>query len=119
MSAIPWILIAVLIMLILLGVIAIYVLKGKKRPTDYYSLFTIGIIWFIIGIPLENSILSILGLVFMITGLIHKKDWKKNHRKWKDLDKIEKKISTIIMIILGILVLAGLVVLLLVQKGLI
>ena len=116
MVTIPWILVSVLVLIILLGVIVIFAFKGKKRPIDYYDLFKIGIIWVIIGIPLRNSVLWILGLIFMLVGLVHKKQWKKNHRKWKNLDKTEKKLSILIMIILGILVLAGLLVLLLTKK---
>ena len=110
---IPWILISIAVLILLLAVVAILIRKKHKTPPDYYNLFLIGMMWVVIGIPLKNHVLWSLGLVFMIAGLVHKKDWKKNRRRWKDMDKDERIIAMIIMIILGILVLLGFVALLL------
>ena len=105
----PWILIAVGILIILLGIAYIISVKKKKRPVDYYNFFIIGIIWAGAGIPLKNYALSVIGLIFMAVGLFNKDKWKKNRKRWKDLDKDEKKITIVIMIILLLLVIAGLV----------
>jgi len=105
--AMPWILIAIAVLIIILAVAAILIRKKTKTPPDYYNLFLIGLIWVVIGIPLKNNVLWMLGFVFMLAGLVHKKDWKKNRRRWKDLDKNERIISITIMVLLGILVLAG------------
>jgi len=110
---IPWILIAVAVLILLLAVAAIFIRKKHKTPPDYYNLFIIGMMWVVIGIPLKNNVLWMMGLVFMTAGLVHKKDWKKNRRRWKDMDKDERIISIIVMILLGVLVLLGFVVLLL------
>ena len=110
---IPWILISIAVLIIILAVAAILIRKKTKTPPDYYNLYIIGMVWFVIGIPLKNSVLWMMGLVFMIAGLVHKKDWKKNRRRWKDLDKDQRLIVAIIMILLGILVLAGFVLFLL------
>ncbi|MFC1728620.1 hypothetical protein ACFLZ7_04105 [Nanoarchaeota archaeon] len=115
MGTIPWILVSVLILVIILAVVAIYAKKKYKRPMDYYNLFIIGLVWFVIGIPLGNSVLWMLGLVFMIVGLSHKKEWKKNRRKWKDLKKGERKLVLGITIILSLLLIAGVAVLLLIK----
>lgn len=116
---IPWILIAVLIVLIIFGVLTFLLLRKKKRPVDYYSLFIIGVIWFIFGIASGNSMFWIMGLAFMVIGLINKDKWEKNRRRWDKMDKDEKRLMIIIMVILGLLVLAGLIFLLLVNKGII
>ena len=116
---IPWIMIVILVVLILLGMLFFYMCKGKKHKPDYYSLFTIGIIWVAIGIPLKNYVLLIMGIIFLIVGLVNKKKWKTNRRTWNDLNSKEKKIKLIAITILGVLVFLGLVVFFLVQKGII
>lgn len=107
--AIPWLLISVLILIIILAVVAIFLRKSHRRPIDYYNFFIIGSIWFVIGLPTGNFSLWAIGLVFIITSLMHKKDWNKNRRRWKDLSKKERNISLIITIILALLVLIGFV----------
>ncbi|MBW2977321.1 hypothetical protein KY331_00600 [Candidatus Woesearchaeota archaeon] len=110
---IPWILISIAVLLLLFAVVAILIRKKHKTPPDYYNLFIIGMMWVVIGIPLKNHVLWSMGFVFMIAGLVNKKDWKKNKRRWKDMDKDERLISIIVTILLGVLVLLGFVVLLL------
>ena len=111
--AVPWILISIAVLILVLAFVAVYIRRKKKTPPDYYNLFIIGMIWFAIGIPLGNLVLWMVGLVFMLAGLIHKKDWRKNKRRWKDLDRNERIISIIVSILLGILVVLGFLVLLL------
>ena len=83
--------ITILALLVLLGIVAIIVAKktkGKKRPTDYYALFIMGIVWFPFGILMwlmdKDSSLGIifiaLGAIYTAMGLAHKKDWAKNKR---------------------------------------
>ncbi len=115
MTSIPWILISVAVLIVLLAVIFIFALKkNKRREPDYFTFFILGIIWLGAGIPLginsNNWGFFIMGIAFMIIGLVNKDKWKKNHVRYKDLTPSEKKIKFWILIILGILVLAGLVV---------
>ena len=49
-----------------------------------------------------------MGLVFLGIGLANKDKWKKR-KTWADLPATDKKIKTTLIIILGILCLAGLV----------
>ncbi len=105
--AVPWLLISVAVLIIVLAAIAIFLRKSHRRPVDYYNFFIIGTIWFVIGLPTGNFSLWAIGLLFIITSLVHRKDWKKNRRRWKDLSKKEKNISLIITILLAILVAAG------------
>ena len=74
--------------------------RKHKAPVDYYTFFIIGIIWLPIGLATGNPSLWILGLVFMIVGLVHKDKWKKNHKPWNKLDKQEQKLRIIIIIAL-------------------
>lgn len=104
---IPWIFISIIVALILLGILMVFVFKKKKRPMDYYNLFIIGLIWSVIGIPLRNVPLSIVGIALLLVGLINVKKWKANRRRWKDLDKSDRKIVLWIMIILLVLALLG------------
>jgi len=104
---IPWLLIVILILILIFLVISIIMKAKYKRPTDYYSLFWMGIIWIVLGIPLQNFLLSGLGIVFMVAGLVNKKKWKQNKRDWKKLTNEEKKVTLIVLISLGILLLIG------------
>jgi uncharacterized membrane protein len=117
-GTIPWILISVLILIIVLGIVAIFVKRKHKRPTDYYSLFTIGIVWAIFGLFMtENSFFFMMGIVFMAVGISHKDEWKKNHIPWKKKSKEERDLMAAIMVILLILVVAAVAVLLLTKGG--
>jgi len=104
---IPWILVAIAVLLVVLAVVYFY--ARKKRPVDYYNLFIIGIIWTGVGIPLKNYALFVIGLILMGIGGFNHDKWKKNKKRWKDLSKKEKKITVLIMILLLLLVLAGFV----------
>jgi len=113
-----WILVAILVGIIILGVLAVFVVKnkGKKHEPDYYTFFIMGLIWVAFGIVFRDmSFFFIMGLAFMAIGLVNKDKWKKNHRTWKDKDSLEKKLFLIVMIILLVLVLAGLVAFLIVS----
>ncbi|MBW3022651.1 hypothetical protein KY308_00925 [Candidatus Woesearchaeota archaeon] len=109
MSAIPWILISVAVLLALFLVVFIFLRRKKKRPVDYFNLFLIGIIWLPMGVVFDNYFFTLVGVIFMAIGLVNYKKWKKNHLRYKDLTKEEQKLRMIILIILGILVVAGLV----------
>jgi len=111
----------ILVLLIILGIAAvIYIYKRpEKRKPDYHAFFVMGIVWLIIGIPLKMWGLSAIGLVFTIVGLANKKKWKENRKCWSDLTDKEKKFKMIIVIALGVLVLIGLAIYFLTEKGII
>jgi amino acid transporter len=79
----PWILWAILVLVIILAVVAFLAKKRKKRPIDYYTWFIIGFSWMILGIALNEYVFSIIGVVFMVFALRHRKDWQK-HVNWSD-----------------------------------
>ena len=74
----------------------------NKKPTDYYGLFKIGLVWVLFGIIMAvntpNYILLILGIIFMIAGLVNKNKWLKTKKKWQDYDELEKRIATITVV---------------------
>jgi len=125
-SSTPWILIAVAVLIVVLGIVAIFIKKKYKTPTDYYALFMIGLIWIIFGAfsffrykDYSFNGLFAIGIIFLMVGLVNKDKWKANHRTWNQLSPAEKKWKHIIIGILGFLVLAGLVVYLLTERGII
>lgn len=114
---IPWILIAIVILLILLAVIAVYMTSEKKREPNYYAFFWMGLIWLAIGLPMDNWPMWSLGLVFFIAGLVNKDKWEKNQVKWKDLNKKEKNVRLLIIAMLGAMVVAGLIAFLIMSEN--
>ena len=96
--------------------------KGKKYRPDYYSMFMMGIIWLPFGIIMSfvygdssmGYIFIALGIAYMAAGLIHKKDWKKNHKSWKQMTDKEKRIKMIILGTLSLLLLIGIIIFLLI-----
>ena len=104
---IPWILIAVSILLIVLLLIAFIYKRGERKEVDYYAIFTLGIIFTPVGIAVKNPGMWALGLVFMIIGLVNRDKWKQ--KKWSELSEKQKKDKTIAIIVLGILALVGVV----------
>lgn len=115
--AYPWIIISVATLIVLLAVAMVLLRKREKTPPDYYNFFIMGIIWLCVGIPLDNFALSGLGAIFMIVGIVHKDEWKANRRSWKHLKADERRIVSIIMGLLALMVIAGLVLLLAGSRG--
>lgn len=114
-SPIPWVIITIGVLILVLLVVFVFVRKkGKKHEPDYYTFFVMGIIWTFVGLlSKDNSFFFIIGLAFMVISLKHKKDWKKNHRTWKQLNKSEKKLKLILVGGLIIFMVLSLVVLIL------
>ena len=115
------IVLSILVLIVAFAVMAIFVTKkGGKAPTDYYSLFVMGITWLPFGIIIKlidpevfiGNLFLVLGFIYTVMGLTHKNEWKVNH---KLLSSKQKKIKMIIVLIFGLLVLAGLVVLYLIK----
>jgi phosphate starvation-inducible membrane PsiE len=109
MSTIPWILISIAVFIIILGFLVFLLARKKRRPTDYYSIFILGICLIIVGIPSGNYAISLLGLIYVIFGLKNKHLWKKNRFNWKKLNKSERKIYAIMMGFILFMVVASVV----------
>lgn len=115
MSSTPWILISVGILVVLLGIVAYFSTKNKKRKKDYFSIFIIGLIWFVIGIPSKSYFFIIVGAFYLVWGVAHRKEWKKNRFDWGKLSKKQKKWQIALTIGLAALLVAITCVLVLVQ----
>lgn len=121
----PWILISVAVLLVILGLLVFLVGYARKGghfpPPDYYSMFVMGIIWVGFGAAsmlfygTEMLFFLGMGVVFSVAGLAHRKEWKKNHRTWKQLSRQEQMFKMIVIIGLGVLLLIGLIALFIVQ----
>ena len=111
MDALIWALVSVAIAVILLGVLAILFIRSKegKHEVDYYSLFIVGLVGIAVGIPLNNSALWIIGIVFFVLGIANKDKWKRNKANWKKLDKRQRRILYITLVMLFLLLVAGII----------
>ena len=79
-----YILIIILVLIMILSAIAILSDKeGKKRPSTYYTFFIMGVIWAVFGLvvffmnktPLMGNGLFTLGVIFTILGIANKDKW--------------------------------------------
>jgi flagellar basal body-associated protein FliL len=112
---IPWILIAILVLIVLLGIIAIVSIKRKgKQKQNYYSLFIMGAIWVPFGLFIMTlfpdttigSIFFILGWIYFVIGTMHKDKWDKKRGPYL----IENPtLRWIVILVLGLMVLVGFV----------
>ena len=120
MDLMIWVLILIALVIVILGILAIFFIKAKegKHKVDYYSLFIMGVIWLVVGVLLNNSILWILGIVFFVIGLANKDKWKKNRTDWKKITKKQKNILYIATAMLFLLLVAGIIVFWLTNAGL-
>ena len=106
MTYVPWVMISVGVLIVLLGVIVLVNRRKERPPTDYYSMYIIGIVWIAVGLVQmdEMPFFFMMGLVFMAVGLSHKSEWKQNHRRFKDLPQDLKK-TKMAAILIGLVVL--------------
>ena len=93
-----WLLAVGIILVILLIIMVAF--KKHKGPTDYYALFIMGLIWMAIGIPFQNYMLFLIGVIFSIAGLAHKKEWKADQKAWAKLPKKQRYYKLFLMIML-------------------
>ena len=120
MESIPWIMIAIGFFIILFGVLFVVLIKHRKKPipTDYRTFFIMGVIWTAFGVVFWEGMrfFLIMGIAFLIIGLANKDKWEKNRRRFKDMDKFERKIIIWVIVILGLLLLVGIVVFMIVNN---
>jgi|GEM_PF-1344677 len=78
MATAPWILISVGVLIVIFAILAHQAAKSKKMSTDYYGLFLGGIVWLMFGAAMQSMMFLAGGLIFILVGLSHKSEWKKN-----------------------------------------
>ena len=96
--------IAIAVLLVIFFIVAMYMKKKEKRPIDWFNIFIIGVIWAGAGVPMENYAVSTAGIIMMVLGGLHRKDWKKNKQRWKELNEKQKKFRLVLMGILLLLI---------------
>jgi len=105
-SSIPWVIFAVLGLLIVLGIVAIFVARNNPQEPDYRAFFTLGLILMIIGFSADNTAMWPIGIVFFIIGFVNRDKWKKQ-KKWSEMSKGERNLKLGLILGLGVLVLLG------------
>ena len=83
--------------------------KKENRKPNYKAFFIIGICWLPLGISTGNYAFSVIGLVFMILGITHRKSWG-NQPKWIELSPAEKKIKIALILFIALILILGVVV---------
>lgn len=99
-DSLPWILISIVVLLIIVLLLFIVFRKRKKEPTNYYSLFIIGIMWIAIGLATQSYTFAAIGIIFVAMGLSKRKQWKKNREAWAKMSKNKKMLKLIAMVLL-------------------
>ena len=108
MPELPWIFITIASALLIAFLVTIFVMrrKGVKTTANYRGLFIIGIALGVVGISGHNPPIVGLGLIYMIVSLINRKKWK-DQPKWSELSPTERKLKLALLIVLGVLLIAG------------
>ncbi len=121
-SSLSWIIVSGLVLLFLVIFLVLIMRRKERPPTDYYTLFIMGLFWLAIGLPFKNYFLAVMGGLFVAVGLIHKSEWKKNRealKKWNKKNTGYYRVTRIALImILAALVAAGIAVLIFKGRGL-
>ncbi len=91
-----------------IAVIASYIKRKENRKPNYKLFFIIGLCWTPLGIATQNYVFIIIGLVFLIVGVINKKNWEAQP-KWSDLSPEARKVKIAMMIFLAAILIMGLI----------
>ncbi len=102
-----WLLIAILIAIIVLGIAFFLVDKKRSQKVDYRNLFVMGAIFSAVSVPTNNNPLLILGLIFVAAGLVNFNKWEQNRTRWSDLSKEERTVKLWLMLILLLVLIVG------------
>ncbi len=122
MNSIPWILVAILVGVIVLGILMVVVVRRRKEPrrVDYRNYFVMGVIWlafapFLILLPwlLHGEEPFSMGYFFLMMGLGYTIIGLMNKDKWGKQVDVPPESRKKMMIVLGLAALVGLLVTLL------
>ncbi len=102
-----WIMIGIAVLIIILGILCFFVYRKKQCGPDYYGIFIIGLIWLPIGLLMKNPGLGIIGIGFLILGLVNKEKWNQKKCEWKKMSSKEQKTKIVTIAVLVILLLLG------------
>ncbi|MDH4358792.1 MAG: hypothetical protein OEV37_02505 [Candidatus Berkelbacteria bacterium] len=99
----------ILAIIIALLVAFIFVFRNKAYGIGYYSLFSVGLIWIVAGIPMENYLLSLFGIVFFVIGLQNKDRWEEEKISFSQLSEKAKRERLTLTAILALTIILSLV----------
>jgi len=106
---IPWILVSIAVAAIILAILGILIMKKKgwKREVDYRNYFNMGIVWLPLGVVFYIIFENVVGLWFLLMGLIYLSIGLKNRDKWGKPQKVSPKYQKMLMIsvLIGVIVL--------------
>ena len=91
---------------LVIAIIATIIKRKENRKPNYKAFFIIGVCWVPIGIATQNYVFMVIGLVFLVLGLLNRKSWE-NQPKWEDLSPAEKKIKLALIIFLSVVLIIG------------
>ena len=115
MNGIPWVLVAILVTLVLLGIIVVVAIRKRKQLSiDYRSYFVMGVAFLATGVFLvllpwflhEEVSLSmggffiVMGLAYTITGLVNREKWGKH----VEVPATRERNMMIVILVLALLV---------------
>jgi len=114
-NSIPWVLVAILVTLVLLGIIAVVAIRKRKQLSiDYRSYFVMGVAFLATGVFLvllpwflhEEVSLSmggffiVMGLAYTIIGLVNREKWGKH----MEVPATRERNMMIVILVLALLV---------------
>jgi membrane protein CcdC involved in cytochrome C biogenesis len=120
MNGIPWILIAIFVTLVLLGIVVVVAVRRGKRPrrVDYRNYFVMGVVWLATGVVLSllpwflhGEVSFSIGLFFFAMGLAYTTIGLANRDKWGEQTELPRATTRKLMIIavlVGALLVLGL-----------
>ena len=87
------------LLVVVLAVVVISAMRGKKLEPDYFSWFWMGLLWLPLGILMAITqgnpgywIFGVMGLVFLALGLRNRDKWRLR-RRFGDLPPEEKQLK--------------------------
>lgn len=103
-----WILVSIAVVVVVLAILVIFWVKRKgwEREVDYRSYFNMGIIWLPVGIVFYIIFENVIGLWFLIMGLVYLSIGLKNKEKWGKPQKVSPTYQKALMLAVAIGVIA-------------
>ena len=116
MDTVPWILVSIGLLVLILGVV-VWKRRKERRPMDYRSYFTMGIVWIASGLilsllpwMLHGEEFGSTGLFFLAMGLGYAIVGLINRDKWGKQVEVPPETRRKTLVVLGLAALVGVMV---------
>jgi hypothetical protein len=102
--SVPWTLVSIAVAAVVLSMLVIFWVKRKgwEREVDYRSYFNMGLIWLPVGIVFYLIFENMIGLWFLIIGLVYLSIGLKNRGKWGKPQRVSPKYEKMMIIAVAI-----------------